>query len=159
MKNFNLKPLSFSVLALAGLITVDANAAQFGCATCGGYFYTQFSETSSYGMTISYQYNYVGPFADEESCQLAVNDDYGNNDGWLPFVGSPVCKYRFETDYGAYDEVLDVWNTVSPPTVGGGSVILNERLIREIGELRNQYNVPAYERAVISKITDPEIEG
>lgn len=145
------------MLALAGLFSGQTNAAQ-GCPTCGGYFYTQVSEINNYGM-IDYHYNSVGPFADEDSCWDAVNHDYGNGDAWLPFEGSPKCTFRFETDYQIYEDILDVWNTVSPPTGGAGSVILNERLIREIGEIRNQYNVPAYERAVISKITDPVIDG
>ena len=148
------KALFVSGLIAASGITNSADAAG-SCTTCGGYFYTAISYVNNNGIT-NYQYMSVGPFADQDSCWQAVNNDYGNNDNWLPFEGSPKCVWRYETNYEIYDDIIDDWNTVSNPTNPG--VIADKEVIAKIAELRKSYRVKEYEESVhtlISPITDP----
>ena len=155
MKTFKIKLWSLSAFALANIYTGDVNAAQ-GCPTCGGYFYTQISQSNNNGMMTNH-FNTAGPFADETSCQQAVTLDYGNNDGWLPYNGSPICRFRFESDYAAYKEIIDTWNNSNGPSGDGGMILLDERVIRDINNLRQDYDMSSYDQA-IKDITDPTID-
>lgn len=153
MKTLSKALLISGLIATAG-VSASANAAG-SCNTCGGYFYTAVSYTNNYGIT-NYQYMSVGPFADEESCWQAVNEDYGNNDNWLPFEGSPKCTWRYETNYEVYADIIKDWNNVSNPTNPG--VIADKEAIAKIAELRKSYRVKEYEESLhtlISPITDP----
>lgn len=148
------KALFVSGLIAAAGMTNSADAAG-SCTTCGGYFYTAISYVNNNGIT-NHQYMSVGPFADQDSCWQAVNNDYGNNDNWLPFEGSPKCVWRYETNYEVYDDIIDDWNTVSNPSNPG--VIADKEVIAKIAELRKSYRVKEYEESIhtlISPITDP----
>ncbi len=155
MKTFNIRVLSFSVLAFTTAPMSEVSAAQ-GCPTCGGYFYTQVSQINNGGVTIN-QFNLAGPYADQTSCTDAVADDQSNNDGWLPYSGAPICYFQFETDYAAYQEIIDIWNTSNPPSGDGGLILLDEQVIRDINMLRDDYDMQTYDKA-IKYITDPTID-
>ena len=146
--------LASSALIISAALSAPAQSAG-NCTTCGGYFYTAISYVNNNGIT-NYQYMSVGPFADPDSCWQAVNDDYGNNDNWLPFEGSPKCVWRYETNYEAYDEIIDDWNTGSNPTNPG--VIADKEAVAKIMELREVYRQKEYEAkldSIINPITDP----
>ncbi len=154
MKKLNKIAILSGLLVAAG-ISHSANASQ-GCVTCGGYFYTAVSYTNNYGIT-NYQYMSVGPFADEESCNQAVYNDYGNNDGWLPYEGSPKCVWRFESNYEAYEDIIDDWNG-SADNPSNPGVITDLEAVAKVVELRKTYNIKEYEEKlhnVINPITDP----
>ncbi|ACV26442.1 hypothetical protein [Kangiella koreensis] len=151
MKTLNKIAIVSGLLVAAG-ITHSSNAGQ-GCATCGGYFYTAVSYTNNYGIP-NYQYMSVGPFADEETCNQAVFNDYGNNDGWLPYEGSPKCILIYESDYEVHEEIIDDWNGSSGEPNNPG-VIVDEAVISKIAELRKVYNVEEYEAQLHVLITDP----
>lgn len=151
MKNLNKIAIISGLLVAAG-ITHSSNAGQ-SCTTCGGYFYTAVSYTNNYGITNSH-FMSVGPFADPDSCNQAVFNDYGNNDGWLPYEGSPQCILVYESDYEAHEEIIDDWNNGSDKPSNPG-VIADEAVLAKIAELREVYNLKEYEAQLGILITDP----
>lgn len=156
MKHLKIALLTATALGLTSA-SITATAGQ-GCVTCGGYFYTAVSYTNTYGVP-NYTYASRGPYSTEDNCWQAVNNDYGNSDGWLPFEGSPKCTYRYENNYEAYDDIIKDWNTGSNGNGdNNGGVIANEEIIAEIKDLRKAYDLEAYEaklNRLISPITDP----
>ncbi|MCB1583961.1 MAG: hypothetical protein R3E90_13495 [Marinicella sp.] len=154
MKTFKIKLLSLSVFALTNIYASDVSAAQ-GCPTCGGYFYTQVSQSNNGGIVTNH-FSTVGPFDEYDNCIDSVADNISNNDGWLPYYGSPICHFRMESDYAAYDEIIDTWNNSNGPSGDGGMILLDEHVIRDINNLRDDYNMQSYDRA-IKNITDPEM--
>lgn len=146
-------------LTSAGLQT---SAAQ-GCATCGGWFYTAQQYLGNY----SYNYTSRGPFASEEDCNLARNADFGDGDAWLPSESlGNGCSWRFESDYGAYEEIFDNYNLASAGGNGNGGInhgevigklISDKELISDITKLRDVYEIKSYETKLDSMITDPEL--
>lgn len=151
------KMMLASAVTIACGVSIESSAAQT-CPTCGGYWYKAYTTTNNGGMT-SYQYADRGPYASAEECQDAVSLDAANNDSWLPYYGSPICKFRFESDYDAYKEILDFWNLSTPPSHNGSGVMDNEELIRKVKILRRDFNIKAYEHELATMITDPEIDG
>lgn len=150
MKNLNKLAILSGLLITAGLSQTSSAAPM--CSTCDGYYYIAISQTNNGGL-VDYQYNDIGAFATEESCQSAVQNDYGNGDAWLPFSGSPICKWRYGSNSGAYEEIINDWNTVANPNDPG--VIVDEALISKIAELRREYRIKEYEARLHILITDP----
>lgn len=150
MKNLNKVAILSGLFIATGLIATT-NAAPM-CSSCDGYYYIAVSETNNGGF-VDYQYNDIGAFASEESCQSAVQNDYGNGDAWLPFSGSPICKWRYGENAGVYEDIINDWNTVANPDNPG--VIADEEVVKEIAELREEYRLKRYEAQLHSLITDP----
>ncbi len=150
------KSLLTLVVGISITLPAISKAAQ-NCPTCGGYFYTAVAQMNNNGI-ISYQYASRGPYTTEEECLQATYEDYANNDSWLPFEGSPKCVYRFETDYEAYEEILDFWNTTAPPSGSGAGSMNNEELIKKIKILRQDYSIRSYNHKLEAMITDPEMD-
>lgn len=155
MFSFKKKALALSLVLSSG-IAFSASAAN-GCVTCGGYFYTAVMQVNTNGI-ISQQFKSVGPFASEEECNQAWDVDLGNNDSWLPYFGSPRCAFRFESDYDAFDEIIDSWNLASP-SGNDGNIMANEEAVKEISDLMVQYKIKEYKHKLNSVITDPELEN
>jgi hypothetical protein len=150
------KKLLITSLILSSGIATLANAAG-DCATCGGYFYTAIMQVNTNGI-VDYQYARRGAYASEDECVQAWDLDMGNNDSWLPFFGSPKCVWHFETDYDAYDAILENWNLAAPPG-NGGTILANDNVIKNISDLINQFNIKEYKHKVNTIITDPNNEN
>lgn len=156
MKQLKTSFLIASAIGLAGL-GVTANGAS-GCATCGGWFYTAQQYTGSY----SYNYASRGPYATQEDCNLARNADFGDGDTWLPSESlGNGCSWRFESDYGAYEEIFDKYNLAPGGDNNGGGInhgntigelISDQELIRDITTLRDVFEVDSYESKLESMI-------
>ncbi|WP_223669146.1 hypothetical protein [Kangiella shandongensis] len=140
---------------------IQATAGQ-GCVTCGGYFYTAYSYSNTNGMA-DYTYADRGPYSTEEECQQAVQVDYGNSDGWLPYSGAPKCVWRYESDYEVYEDIIDDWNSgINGDDTNTGGAIGDKEVIAKIKDLRKTYNVDKFElevhRVIESTITDPNYD-
>ena len=150
------KTIVLSFILFFSALVFESTAAQ-NCPTCGGYWYKAYTQINTNGW-VTYQYADRGAYNSAEECQQAVFLDEGNNDGWLPYYGSPVCAFRFESDYPGYKEILDWWNQSAPPSHGGAGVMDNRELIGKILRLREEFDVKAYEHKLDVLITDPEID-
>jgi hypothetical protein len=144
--------MKFQKLSLAaGLALACTLAAPLATASIygpgEGYYYIAYTMTG--GFPSSAQYMSVGPFADQNECNLARNADYGNGDAWLPFDGSGIhCTWVFHNEVGALEDTLEHWNTV----VGGGNTrpgYLDVAKLERIAELREIHQVDRYEAAMV----------
>lgn len=157
------KPLKYSLsiaaITLSALATTATYAA--GTGTGAGWYYTAINEVQVNGVT-QYSYASRGAFNSEDACWQEVNIDYGNNDGWLPYSGSPICTYRYENELGAYDDILDDWNdNIAGGGSGNGNVFANEEFMAKVKDLRKTYKIEEYRErlsgmiALEADITDP----
>jgi hypothetical protein len=143
-----MKHSSFGLVAALGLVLLSAAPVATGSiyGSGEGYYYVAYSYSTGYPP--GYQYMKVGPFATEEDCWQARNDDYGNGDSWLPYDGSGIqCDWIFHNEVSAFDDALADWNALS----GGGNtppVVIGVEQIQAIAELQRRYGIERYKRDV-----------